>query len=425
MLKVHKADVETRSTRIVDSPKTKFWLNRLDVSTTEAYRNIFNIFLAWLRLNGGKFSQMIPEELLSYSKLGDDQKWELVDLIQEYLLSLKGTEGHLKNHQKVITSFFKHNRCLLPRDTEFRFKPTRKKVVGTLTLENIRDIILASNSLYRSVFLCMFVSGMGEDEFIRWSNEGLTSLREQLQSNKTTIRIDIGGRKSMKNRYNYFTFIGGDALQTLKAHLSERDREYPDAKEIFISAKHKAINKKTLYREWMRTCKKLQIYKPEETKPGEAPRRQGINPHEMRDVLVTKWMEWGVASQIYVDYFVGHKIDMNEYNKIYRNEPKMRDTYLTVLPYLNILSSTKGFGLIDIYEVKDLERRTQSLENDIEMLKKAKEQAESERDIQKGVADMAIKESVAETYKIHPIEDGIEEPIVVVVKKREKPDYVV
>jgi PHP family Zn ribbon phosphoesterase len=116
---------------------------------------------------------------------------------------------------------------------------------------------------------------------------------------------------------------------------------------------------------------------------------------------------------------------MNEYNKIYRNEPKMRDTYLTVLPYLNILSSTKGFGLIDIYEVKDLERRTQSLENDIEMLKKAKEQAESERDIQKGVADMAIKESVAETYKIHPIEDGIEEPIVVVVKKREKPDYVV
>jgi hypothetical protein len=145
----------------------------------------------------------------------------------------------------------------------------------------------------------------------------------------------------------------------------------------------------------------------------------------MRDVLITKWMEWGVASQIYVDYFVGHKIDMNEYNKIYRNEPKMRDTYLTVLPYLNILTSTKGFGLINIYETKDQDRRIQSLEKDIEMLKKAKEQAENERDIQKGVADMAIMESVAETYKAHPVEDGIEEPPVVVIKKREKPDYVV
>ena len=52
-------------------------------------------------------------------------------------------------------------------------------------------------------------------------------------------------------------------------------------------------------------------------------------------------------------------------------------------------------------------------------MKKAKEQAENERDIQKGVADIAIKESVSETYKTHPIEEGIEEPSVLVVKRRE------
>jgi integrase len=425
MLSIHKADVQRVKRRIVESPKVSLWLSRLQPNTAETYRNLFNSFLNWLGTGGGKFAEFTPEQLLDYSKLGDDEKWELVDLTLEYVLTIKGTEGHIKNHLKAIKSFFKHNRCILPDDSNIRVKPTRKKVEGTLTLENIRDVILASNKLYRAVFLVMFTGGLGQDEFIRWSNEGLPSLREQLEAHQDVIRIDVAGRKKMKNRYNYYTFIGGDALNALKAYLKERDSLYPDTPEIFLTAKNTPLTTNTLYHEWMRLMKRLQIYKPEPRKDGEPPRRQGINPHEMRDVLITKWQEWNVSPQIYCEYRVGHVIDKNEYNKIYRNEPKMRDEFLNVLPYLNVLSSTKGFGLINIYEVKDHNRRIQSLESDIEILKKAKEQAESERDIQKGVADMAIKESVAETYKTHPIEDGIEEPPVMVVKKSENPVYVV
>jgi integrase len=386
----------------VESPKVKLWLSRIQPSTAERYRNLFNTFLRWLRTSGGKFSEFTPEQLLDYSKLGDDEKWELVDLANEYVLSLKGTEGHIKNHLKAIKSFFKHNRCLLPDDGSIRFNPTRKKVEGILTLENIRDIILASNTLYRAVFLVMFTSGLGQDEFIRWSNEGLPSLRQQLESHQEAIRIDVAGRKGMKNRYNYCTFIGGDALIALKSYLKDRDKLYPNAPEIFITAMKKPITANTLYHEWMRLCKKIQIYKQEPFREGEAPRRQGINPHEMRDVLITKWQEWNISPQVYCEYRVGHIIDKNDYNKIYRNEPKMREEFFNVLPYLNILSSPKGFGLISTYQMKDQDRRIHDLEAQLNKV-------QYDLEIQKGVTEMAQHDSVAETYKSHSIEEGIEE----------------
>jgi integrase len=402
MLSIHKADVQRDKERIVESPKVKLWLSRVQPRTSEAYRNLFKTFLRWLRVSGGKFSEYTPEQLLEYSKLGDEQKWELVDLTLEFVLTLKGTEGHIKNHLKAIKSFFKHNRCLLPDDTNIRLKPTRKKVEGTLTLENIRDVILASNTLYRAVFLVMFSSGLGQDEFIRWSNEGLPSLRQQLEAHQDVIRIDVAGRKKMKNRYNYYTFIGGDALEALKIYLKYRDKLYPNNPEIFITAMKAPLTANTLYHEWMRTVKKLQIYKQMPRLEGEPSEWQGINPHEMRDVLITKWQEWGASPQIYCEYRVGHVIDKYEYNKIYRNEPKMREEFLNVLPYLNILSSTKGFGLINIYEMKDQDRRIHDLEAQLNKV-------QYDLEIQKGVTEMAQHDSVAETYKSHSIEEGIEE----------------
>ena len=341
------------------------WLGRLADSTAEGYLGIFNAWFKWIGTNGGDFRDLSPDELIEYQKKVDNgSQYEVLDLlVHPYIKSKTGRAGYKRRVYTCIKSFFLHNRVPLPKDATYIIRGDIPKVQGTLSPDEIRRIVLSSNVMYQALFLCMFQGGMGLDELIWWSDNGLNELEAQLRQQAEVIRISLIGRKSRKNDYNYYTFIGEDTIQALRNYIPKRP---VGAEAIFIIQNGQAVTKTAIKYYWFRHLKKLGIIQPRKDGPGT---RYGKNLHELRDVFRTQWEKSPAAGNV-AEYLMGHQIDPLEYNKALRDEKWVCKEYLKALPLLQIMSSGKPFGRVDedrveeqAYKIKELEAEVQRLRN--------------------------------------------------------------
>lgn len=206
----------------------------------------------------------------------------------------------------------------------------------------------------------MLVSGMGQAEFIAWSDEGLEDLKSQLDSNAKLIKISLHGRKGDKNQYNYSTFIGGDALTALKRYVGERGLR-PGA--IFVNTHGEALTKKALTMYWGRKLERLGL-----AVAGNG--WSGKHPHELRDTFRTLWRRSGVPVE-YGEYFIRHReaFDKYGYDKTAQDDDELRKRYLEALPFLNILSENKPFKLVREDEVTQLRRENEEIRRQLEEAK--------------------------------------------------------
>jgi len=84
------------------------WLSRVSEASRPGYRNILLRFSRQVGLS--------PDELIVKQKNGvGDGRYELLDLLEDYVNALKGTRSTKHFVYAVIRSFFLHNRCELPR----------------------------------------------------------------------------------------------------------------------------------------------------------------------------------------------------------------------------------------------------------------------------------------------------------------------
>ena len=100
--------------------------------------------------------------------------------------------------------------------------------------------------MYQAAYLCMFQSGMGQDEFEWWSNNGWEKLKEDLDKDLKVIKIDLPGRKMLKNERPYYSFIGSDAIDALRNWLKHRpgkDKKGKPTKAIFTDQFGKPLSK--------------------------------------------------------------------------------------------------------------------------------------------------------------------------------------
>ena len=203
------------------------WLGRLAPATAKSRRIWFNAFMKWLRENGGRFKDMTPDELVEYQKgCVGDERFEVLDMVQNYILSLNGRSLNTKkNYYATIRSFFAHNRAELPRDRSFIMRGDKPKENGSLDVGHIRDLAVSSKPVYRAIFLSMFQAGLDLDGFEYWNLNGWEGLRRQLQGDPKLVRIDLPGRKKFKNEKPFYTFIGGDAIEAIRGYLRDRPAE--------------------------------------------------------------------------------------------------------------------------------------------------------------------------------------------------------
>ena len=339
------------------------WLGRLGVSSRKPRTSHLTSYMAWLKERGGEFKDFDPDQLIQYQKEADNgARYDLLDLAQKYVLQSAGTLQTKTGRYSSIRSFFSHNRAELPRD---KFNITAgngitEPVQGTLTVEEIKNTILASNPAFRGIFTCMFQGALDQEMFTYWNDNGYSDLMKQLAETPEIIKIELPGRKRGRNIRPFYTFIGSDGIEAIRNWLGYRE-EYvkrgklpEDSELIFCNQFGTRIAKSAIHQYWIRKLRRLGIVNTTHE-------RTGKGPHEMRDVWRTLWSK-SPASHTVGEYCMGHIIDKLNYDKSFRDVELYRYEYTQAAPFLNIMSSGAAFGRVEKTEVDNLKAEVKRLE---------------------------------------------------------------
>ena len=131
------------------------WMSRVAASTAKKYLEHMRWWLKWINEGESRFAHFSPDELVSYQKVaGNGEQYDILDeIVQPFILSLEGRHSYKRRIYASLKSFFLHSRAELPKDVTFSVKGDRQKVQGTLSLEELRNVILSCNPKYQAIYL--------------------------------------------------------------------------------------------------------------------------------------------------------------------------------------------------------------------------------------------------------------------------------
>jgi len=377
-------------------PSISAWLNRLSKGTGERYLHYIYTYFMWLRVHGGVFKDKSPEELLDLQEKATGRSaYQQLQCIQDWVQQKKARVKTKKLMYAALRSFYEHSHVPLPRDRRFQIKSELPPVTGLLTVDNLKKIILSCNPLYQAIFLTMYTSAMGEEEFTYFNEHCWPEIEPQLSQGKKRLKINLIGRKKRKNVRPFYTFIGRDAVEAMQRYLVERG-PIKQGEAIFVNQRLVPVQKMDIQKyfrrhafmsgvvkrytpkcpscngETRRVTRKFGVHKvfydcldcAKRTPASEVNEkfhgiRYGVNVHEMRDVFRSEW-ELSPAKTVVAEFMLGHGIDVNEYNKIMKLHPEWAETqYALAEPYLNILSEDPRKVSVD--NVRELRKRLRQL----------------------------------------------------------------
>ena len=326
-----------------------------------SHLSTLDVFIKWYSLNHTKVT---PDDLITIqTSLSESDKYSLLDKVQTWVSSHRGRQGTKRVRYSQMRSFFAHNRAALPDDPGYTPRSEVPAVVGELSAEEIKQVLLSSNKLYRAIFLSMFQGALDLEMFSYWNRTGWVELRDQLTQNMDPVKISLPGRKLNRNIKPYYTFITTDAIKALRDYLPKqlpREREF-----IFINQAGPGVSKIAIRNYFRRHLKQLGIVQGYATGDKHIQVRYGKNPHEMRDTFRSLW-EKSPASGTVSEYLMGHTIDPLGYNKSYTDEAFYRNEYIKASKFLNLLSRSDPYGLVEGSEVDKLQRDNDELRRQLE-----------------------------------------------------------
>jgi len=339
------------------------WAGNLRPNTFRSHLDAFRLFMDWLQVNGGELSGLGPDQLVEYQLAHRD--YGVLDLVQAWVRENQDLRHNtVTRYYAVARSFFKHNRAALPDDV-FRPLSETAPVDGNLSMGELKRIILASNPMYRAIWLVMFQGIMGAGEVVYWSDHGYGDLVEHLEADEPILEATQGGRKKYLNVLPFYNLIGGDARGAVAYYL---DKVRPQSRggPIFINKHGKPLKYRTMQLYWRRKIEELGLITPPED--ADKSTRYGKNLHEIRDLARTRWKR-SPADKDLAEFMMGHMeaLDPNKYDKIFRDRKYSKREYRKALPWLNILTEDPESVPIDQYEsqldrIDELERRVVSME---------------------------------------------------------------
>lgn len=405
-----------------EHPTVRAWLGRLASSTRYNYKLAAYDFFNWISQQPG-YEGVTPDELLEVQdKCQGRERFKQLSMLQTWVQQLDIRLGTKQIRYSAIRSFYEHNHVPFPKDATFRLRADKPPVESELAVEDLKKIIISSNKAYQAVYLIMFQSSMGCAEFEHFNHNSWPEVKAQLDEGKQRIKITLPGRKRQKNKMPYYSFIGKDAVQALKKYLDKKRGVIKNGEAIFLNEKGESITTQALERYFTRHAIKVGVIKRwtpacpacgaetryERTRRGkkrlatfyvcdkcgkETPAseikiptdiRYEAHAHEMRDTFRSEW-DLSPARSVCAEFFMGHNIDPNDYNKLFKLHPEFAEQqYALAEPYLNILSEDPR--KIDRTRIEELvEKRVQErmanehgrlerLEKDLQETKKLLEQ---------------------------------------------------
>jgi len=234
-----------------------FWLGRLDRDTGKVHLWHLNKWMVWLRRQAG-WEFVSPRDLVVRSIQAEDP-YEILDLVQTYVSSLRGRKTSKIKAYSVIRSFFLHNRCALPVDPAFRIHGDEAPVLAKLAVENILEAYHAANLCYKSAIMVKWQGFLDNARLVYVGQHLSEQVVNQIQRGIHPVRIDLPGRKAKKNdrEGTFYSFIGKDAVNALTLYFEE-ERGWPKPNEpIWLIKEGKTLTRTAFMACWIRLFRKM------------------------------------------------------------------------------------------------------------------------------------------------------------------------
>jgi len=359
-----------------------------------------------------RFVGVGPEEAVRFQRL-NPLSYRFVDASYEWVNDRGLRVSSQETMISCVRGFFLANRCPLPQDRH-RFRSEKVPVVGELSVEEFRKIVVASNLTYRAAYLMMFQSGSGVGELIYINTKLASHVWDEVRRGKQIICLTMPGRKTYRNIRPYVTFVGGDAVDALKALFHSRGWKKDSV--LFRTSRGDSLTRQGLQGYFKRKALQLGFIKRKTPAcldcGAETVRRRVSNKredrvyyvcvecpssrpcsdynlslselagvryrmrtHEIRDLFRTEWHRSGVDAAV-GEEMMGHTIDALEYDKIMRDRKYVLAMYRKALPFLNILSEDPR--KVDRSEI---DARHEALNVEVEVLRG--ELAKARKDIER------------------------------------------
>ena len=370
-------------------PLIREWLGSVAESTAGRYLIIFSGFLDWiedgnssLELDG--YPGSLPNRLLEFQKelnRNGERRKAILRSSYAYVKEV-GNErlwrtGYRRKVLSTVRSFFVYHldENGFPKEKARKIisvlKSTVKKPEKRLSLVELKQVAIKSTPMYRAVIKGMLASGMGVDEIIKFSNQGISTLKKALLNpvHDDVIEIYLGPRKTNVDK-EFYIYIGGGAYRELRNWLKVREkverrfndpelkarrereaqgvREFPDA--VFVTNTFTPLSSSGFYTYFSRKMEQLGFIEKEEN--GRSGTRYNKNPHQIRSLFRTQWSKSRMNPDI-AEYFLGHSVDSLDYNRCHDDRPYRIDEYLSALPYLD-MDSERAFGHVAEDELESL-----------------------------------------------------------------------
>lgn len=346
------------------------WLEDLAPSTRRVVPGVARRFF--------EFLGMEPREAVAWQR-AHPMDYRFVDSARQWLNGGELRHNTMVTRYGMIRGFFLASRAPMPR-ARVRFHTEKETVVGHLTVEGFRKLLLTCNLKYKAIFLMVFQGGLDINGLQYVNTHHADYVWKMVQKGEKMIRLELPGRKRYRNIRPFYTFIGSDSIEALNHYFHSLGWKKP--KFLFQNQYLRPLSRGSLQQYFLRhavkaglialqtpkclSCGGVTVKKLKQRKTGNwacytctscqrehrfsefnqpasewASHRYGVNVHELRDVFRTEWHRASSAVGCDGDcaeFMLGHKIDPLGYDKIMHDHAYARDQYRKAMPFLNILS---------------------------------------------------------------------------------------
>jgi len=314
------------------------WLGNYPEGTQEDYAWHLSRFLGWLS-GREEFGDVTPDLLVQMQKVArqdrqdPDAEYRMVDLLAEFVKNstLKGRSSRAQAFS-IIRGFFEANRAPLPEDRSIRLmgEPAH---TSQMTDGDLRNIVMAAKVRDRSWLLVKILGFMGWKELEYMNLYCGRQVMKQLK--RDLIRVDFPmGRK--RNPLPFYTLFGGSARESLKQFIDEVRGPIREGEAIWYSKQGNPMRTKTFAADFRYLTMRVGLIPPT-MKVGEG-NEYAYGGHETRDIVRSLWHR-SKADRDCALFFMGHKVDPNKYDKIYKLDfGWVEDEYRLALPHIDIVN---------------------------------------------------------------------------------------
>jgi len=360
-----------------DDPCIQNWLERLGSCSKTAYRT-FEKFHEEVLSGHSVFGGMSPTQLVDWqSNTRGREAYSMKNLAQRWVNKKSLRISSKKTYLTHLSSFFLHNHTPWPPDPSFHFSSDTAPVEGKLTVEAFKRILLNCDKRYRTVFLMQAQMLAGPGDMVYVSNHYRDEILQHITKNNGVFKVTLPGRKRNRNTVNYYTLLStkSDWADAMRGYLKSlpnlpdtvlfrNDHGRPLTRLNIEWYFHKRAIEAGIIKQATPKCQKCGAetvwtrdfhngkskvaYKCKECHQLNwacemnldlRSNRYGVNPHEIRDLMRSRWRASG-AKVVVAEFMMQHgeTVDPNQYDKLKYTPMDAIVEYRKALPWLNVLS---------------------------------------------------------------------------------------